>query len=374
MSKNRKSIKGDCKYFLGYKPCKLKKVCSSCAEYAPIEKNILIIKFAAIGDVLRTTPLLYGLKRKYPNARITWISQADACLILKNNFLIDKVLNYSLDNVLWLLSQEFDILINLDKDLRAASLANLIIAKRKLGFSLNRFGNISVFNSSAEYIFRLGVDDELKFRKNKLSYQQMNALACEIDFKNDKYILGLPKNIISKADRFWKSKGVCDSDILIGLNTGAGKVFATKVWPQEYYITLARKLSGFKNIKIALFGGPLEVKRNKEIARRLRDKIIDTGCDNTILDFAAILKRCDLLVTSDTLGMHLAISHDIPVVVLFGPTSTQEVEIYGKGVKLSSDERCSPCYKNECSFLKCMKNIAPETVLKTIVKILGLKK
>lgn len=41
-------------------------------------KRILIVKLAAIGDVLRTTPLLSGLKRAYPQSHITWVVDKEA--------------------------------------------------------------------------------------------------------------------------------------------------------------------------------------------------------------------------------------------------------------------------------------------------------
>jgi len=59
-------IKADCIHFKGEKPCQFKILCDHCPYYQPFPTRILIIKCAAQGDVLRTTPLLSGLKRKYP--------------------------------------------------------------------------------------------------------------------------------------------------------------------------------------------------------------------------------------------------------------------------------------------------------------------
>ena len=58
----------DCRYFLGDRPCKFKRSCPGCKEYSPMGQRILIVKLAASGDVLRTTPLLSGLKRAHPRA------------------------------------------------------------------------------------------------------------------------------------------------------------------------------------------------------------------------------------------------------------------------------------------------------------------
>jgi len=61
-------IKADCIHFKGEKPCQFKILCDHCPYYQPFPTRILIIKCAAQGDVLRTTPLLSGLKRKYPQS------------------------------------------------------------------------------------------------------------------------------------------------------------------------------------------------------------------------------------------------------------------------------------------------------------------
>ena len=59
-------VKRDCRFFRGDVPCKPHKQhgvhCSECKYYEKIDKNILIIKLGAIGDVIRTTPLLRRLK------------------------------------------------------------------------------------------------------------------------------------------------------------------------------------------------------------------------------------------------------------------------------------------------------------------------
>jgi heptosyltransferase-2 len=56
----------DCRHFRGDVPCTPHKKdgvhCESCPFYDPVDKKILIIKLGAIGDVIRTTPLLHRLE------------------------------------------------------------------------------------------------------------------------------------------------------------------------------------------------------------------------------------------------------------------------------------------------------------------------
>ena len=81
---NIPEVKFDCKYFIGDFPCKPNKerakVCDSCNEYTPISKRILIIKLGAIGDVIRTTPLVVKFKELYPDCHISWLTHTPAIL------------------------------------------------------------------------------------------------------------------------------------------------------------------------------------------------------------------------------------------------------------------------------------------------------
>ena len=55
-------------------------------------KKILIIKLGALGDVVRTIPILSAIKEKYPNSEIYWLTKKDSVEILENNPNINKIL------------------------------------------------------------------------------------------------------------------------------------------------------------------------------------------------------------------------------------------------------------------------------------------
>lgn len=78
MPESLTSLRVDCRHFRGHVPCRPHKLhgvhCSSCGHYEPTRERILIIKLGAIGDVIRTTPLLHPLKKQFPQARISWIT------------------------------------------------------------------------------------------------------------------------------------------------------------------------------------------------------------------------------------------------------------------------------------------------------------
>ncbi len=85
-------VRTDCVHFKGEKPCKFKRVCDGCPEFQAFGPKVLVIKCRAQGDVLRTTPVLTGIRRKHPDAFITWVVDAETVDLLKPIPLIDRVL------------------------------------------------------------------------------------------------------------------------------------------------------------------------------------------------------------------------------------------------------------------------------------------
>ena len=99
--------------------------------------------------------------------------------------------------------------------------------------------------------------------------------------------------------------------------------------------------------------------------------LVDTGCKNSLLEFAAIVDLCDLVITGDTLALHIATALNKKIIAMFGPTSANEIELYGNGVKLSSPDGCKCYYKKYCSEeISCMEKISPEMVIEAITHLL----
>jgi len=363
-------LKDDCLHFRGDKPCKYKRLCSGCPYYQPFPKRILIIKGRAQGDVLRTTPLLPAIKRTYPDSHLTWIVDEESVPLLTHNPYLDRLVFFSLENVLYLQQQTFDLLLSLDKEPLSTALAQSIKAKEKKGFGLNQWGNLTIFNPESEYAFQLGVDDELKFHQNKKTYQQIIHEMTGFNYQRDPYLFYLQEEDTLRAKKYFQSKKIDKSRPLIGLNTGAGEKFLTKQWPAEYFIQLSQMLYQELKANIFLLGGPRETKLNQQIEKKSNIPIFNTGNDNSLREFAGFISFLDVVVCADTLALHLALALKRKVVALFGPTCPQEIDMYDLGVKLFAGVPCSPCYKPTCAELSCMKSIKPIQVLEAIKSLL----
>ena len=290
---------------------------------------------------------------------------------MKNNPRIDRLLPFDFSALLPLEFEAFDLILGLEKEARGAALVSKIKAPEKRGFGLGENGNIFPLNPASEYAFFLGLADDLKFYRNEKTYPQLIFEMAEIEYRRDEYLLSLGEEDLAFADQFARKARLKKGETLIGLNTGAGDVFANKAWTLEGYVKLIRALKKRAKTRLLLLGGPKERDRNRKILQKVGGAAIDGRCDNTLGQFAALINRCDLVVTGDTTALHLAIGLKKNVVALFGPTCPQEIELYGRGEKIVSSLSCAPCYRRTCAQSpNCMEAVSAGEVLENIKNLI----
>ena len=313
--------------------------------------NILIIKLGAIGDVLRTASLLEPLKERYKGCSIAWVTKRNAFGLLKNNPHINNI--YFIENNPSF-SQEFSLVLNLDDDENACRLASDTRKKSLVGAYIEN-GKKTYTQDSALWfdmglISRFGKKnaDELK-ALNKKTYQEIHFSILGLkDWEKYTPALILDDISIDFAWQFAERKGIGKSDFIAGFNTGAGGRWQDKKLSIADTVELIKKMQhAFPEAKIILFGGPEEEKRNRDILEKTIG-VIDAGCNNSLLDFAALVDLCSVLVTSDSLAMHIGIGLGKKVVAFFYPTSASEIELYNKGVKIIAKGKDYCSYKAKC--------------------------
>jgi heptosyltransferase-2 len=367
------TIRPDCRHYDGYKPCKHCDKYGNCQDYVPWGRTILIIKLAAIGDVIRTTSLLPGLREKYPDGCITWLTDESAFPLLRANPLIDRLYPFTVDGIASVMAAEYDLLLNFEKEPRALGVGRMCAAKFRKGFAPSRVGSVMHADADSEYALRLGLSDKLKFEESTKTYPQIIYEMASLPYEGQEYVLELTETAADFARRFAEHHGLEDEGTkVVGINTGCGTVFPTKRWTLEGFVELIDELATLPGVKLALLGGQLEVEYNRAILERVGDKIIDTGCGNSMEEFLGLIERCDLVVTADSLAMHLAIGRRKQVVALFGPTSAVEVDLFGRGEKVVSDLPCACCYKKFCEISpNCMESISGSQVAGAVQRCLG---
>lgn len=360
-----REIASDCRFFLGDRPCvwhKASGVLCKCERYERVEQRILIVKLDAMGDVLRTTALLPALAEAHPGAAITWITRRESRPLLERNPYLAEIIEYGPDALLQLQVRTFDRVINLDAGKASAALASMANAKQRDGFVLDARGCVQPTNPAARRWLEMGLFDDLK-RQGTKAYQDLMLEIIGLPGAPHAYVLELSAEERAQGHRHLEHLGVDFSSPVIGLNTGAGLRWELKRWREDGYLELVERLAAVQPVQFVLLGGPDERERHQLLKARSRVPLIDSGCDNPVRHFAAIVAACGVVVAGDTLAMHLSLALGRRTVILFGPTSAPEIEMYGLGEKVVPRMGCLACYKPTCDFVpNCMDLITTDMV------------
>jgi len=365
MNELNREIAFDCRFFRGDRPCvwhKATGVLCTCDHYQKVEERVLIIKLDAIGDVLRTTALLPALAEVHPKASIVWITRREARPLLEQNPYLSEIIDYGEDALLQLRVRAFDRVINLDAGKTSAALASAANASKKDGFVLDPRGWVEPTNAAARAWLEMGVFDDFK-RQGTKTYQDMMADIMGLSGYPHQYVLNLTEEERQEGRAHLQKLGVDFSRPVLGLNTGAGRRWELKQWREDGYLELIERIGKKRPAQFVLLGGPEERERHKRLTSRSTVPLIDAGCDNPIRHFASLVAACHLVITGDTLTMHLSLALNRRTIVLFGPTSATEIELYGLGEKVVPQMECLSCYKPTCDFVpNCMDLITTDMV------------
>jgi heptosyltransferase-2 len=362
-----KEIKFDCRHFRADIPCKPNKLRGkrcTCDEYIPVTKKILIIKLGALGDVIRSTALLPAYRKQYPDAHITWVTNSPD--ILPRDGAIDLICKFDYRSVFPLSFQEFDIAVNLDKDREACSLLYSVRAKKKYGFTLEN-GRLAGCNKAADRKIITGLFDK-DSKESELSYQQEIFDICELKFNHEEPLLKLNTELVEK----WKSlQALAMGKHIIGLNTGCGNRWLTRLWPEPNWVELTKVLMKNHYFPV-LLGGEDEDAKNRKLAKATGAYYPGTF---SLEEFIALTSNCNLVVTAVSMMMHIAIGLKLPLVLFNNIFNRHEFEMYGRGIIVEPHSGCDCYYGLTCTRSNpCMNDLSVKTVFEAIEKAISFKR
>ncbi|MCL9821291.1 glycosyltransferase family 9 protein [Helicobacter sp. 14348-15] len=288
-------------------------------------------KVVSLGDVVRCTVVLEALKQKYPNSCITWLVAPEAFPLIVDNPYLERVLVWDEFIPFALMREQFDMVVNLEKIHGICGLADMIQAWEKVGFRFDVVsGNYSAYECSlgaTNYI-----QDKANGKKSHEIWQKVIVEMVGCEWREQEYSLGYKPKPKEKFQ--------------VGLNYQVGSKWPTKAMKKEKWEELAALLE--KNrISFSWQQGM-----------------------NNLYDYMDWIAGCDVLVTHDSLGVHLALAMKKSVIVLFGATSGEEIYYYGRGVSVYpksldlSGYECIPCYNPTCNKdIHCMDFIEPNDII-----------
>ena len=329
-------------------------------------KKYLIIKIAAIGDVIMALPMIDVIRENEPNAHITWICGKSVVSLLQNfpiNHLVvvdeRKLLSGSkVEKIKEVLSvwkeiafQKFDVLAlgHAAKQYKILTFWTRAVCSRSFSHVIGKMWPIPSRHHTDEYV-RLILDAPL--RKNVFS-----PPVFHVD----------PDTAVQEI------LNQCVQDRKTIVLSPGGAVLEDKAcrrWPIENYVCLAKMLEE-QGDNIVLVGSNSDrwlIKHFKNV------KIIDAVGKTTLLQLIALLHQCDCFVTHDSGPLHIAGVTTVKIIALFGPTNPLVFVPRRDGVRVLWDAEyyaCCPCYDGKyyddsCKENICLKGISPEKVLSLI--------
>ena len=163
-----------------------------------------------------------------------------------------------------------------------------------------------------------------------------------------------------------EAAGIDPARALVALCPGSKQ--PSKRWPVERWTAFAARLVAETDAAIAVVGGPEEAEIGTAMVRGLpAGRGVVLAARTSVLESAALLRRCALYVGNDTGAMHLAAAVGTPCVAVFAAREpARSWHPYGEGhVVLRRDEvSCAPCYRSVCTTegLRCLLGIEVEQV------------
>ena len=340
--------------------------------------NVAIFLPGWIGDAVMATPAIRALKLHFPSGKFVCVSKSYVAPILAGNPWFDSMILTGgkkdlslLEAASQLKKEKIDVAVLFPNSFRAGLLAWMGGCKRSIGF--NRYFRKwllsdsleSPQNAKGEFIPSPAID----------SY---NQLAMVAGAPNPGYEMQLFTSTVEEemAEQVWRFAAFKDKPEVICLNPGAA-FGASKLWPAEHFASLGRELIRLRGAGILVMCGPKE----SELALRITSLIghpsarclAEPGMPDLSLGLSkACIKKCQLLVTTDSGPRHFAAAFNKPVVSLFGPTHIEWTDTYHKKeINLQKKLPCGPCQKRVCPLEhQCMKELMPLDVLSAGVSLL----
>lgn len=337
-------------------------------------RRILIVRLGALGDIVHALPSQQALHQRYPEAQIDWLCEPPYRPLLEQVPGIRQV--WTADTKSWrrnpgtlrhlrslcsrLRSQQYDLALDFQRLLKSALLARLSGARLSVGFQ-SRFCRER--GAALFYQRRLPAPSG-QVHVTEMNFALVQALGCS----------GPPSRIVplqvpaEDASYVQEQLSRLELSCPVLLNPGAG--WPSKLWAPERYARLARRIEKELKLPVLFTYGPGEEPLLQEVERHWPGHL--KTFPTTLLQLAALCRKSQLMVASDTGPLHLAVAQGTPTVALMGPTFPWRNGPYcPTDVSVTHEQPCRNPNKRTCSHCRCM-DIPVDKVLQAVVRRLNL--
>ncbi|HLY66561.1 MAG TPA: lipopolysaccharide heptosyltransferase II [Chloroflexota bacterium] len=351
-------------------------------------RRILLIRLDLLGDLVMSLPAVSALKDTYRHAEVTVLALPYAADLLELAPEVDHVLTYDVNRIrvprqvlrprnyrefFRLVGQlrrtKFDLCLSLHGRF-ACVMAWLSGCPRRYGYAAEAYPFT---------LTRTLPGGRYAVRQHETVYNlHLAELAgAHVDAPNPP----APKLTIPQAEQrrmrhLLAEFEVRGDSLLVVVHPGASNGSA-KRWLPECWGKVASRLHKELGAAVVLTGTPAEAEVVQAVVRACAFKPLVMAGQTSIPQLGALLKRANLLLSSDSGPAHVAAALGTPQVTIFGPTDPL---VYApcnpKALVLRRELACSPCYDArataECRFghVNCMRQLTPDEVYEAAVGLL----
>lgn len=333
--------------------------------------DILAVRFSAIGDILLTTPLLRAIRSRHPGARLAVLTKERYVPLLSHNPYLSEVLGIAPGEGIRAIARRiravrYTHLLDLHGSLRSLALRRLAPGPWR-GFSKRRIARTLLVTVKRDTYGSVVPMAERYF-------EAAAGLDLTPDGGPPDFFIGTQAD--ERAGARLRQLGLGGDRPLVALAPGAAH--ATKRWPPEYWVDLARRIAP-TGADVVLVGGPDDEALAARIAAAAGDGVVTAAGSLGLQETGAVIRRAEALISGDTGLMHMATGVGTPVVALFGPTVRQ----FGffpyqseQSVVVDVELPCRPCSAHggaRCPLghHRCMRGIDPEVVFGNLCRALA---
>jgi len=349
-------------------------------------KVVVVAKLIGMGSILQSTPLLKALKRRYPNAKLIFVTMRSNQELLLRLSCVDEILALDDHNpvvmawttlraVVTIIRQRADLYFDLEVYSGFASLLALWATTRnRLGF----YRHSTAFKKGI-YTHLVYFNTRMPVRRLYLQLGRVAGIpAGESEVTGPILVHDRERSAVPKL--LAEVPGWRPEKPYIVVNPNASDLLLERRWPVESVIeAICQLLASGK--QIALMGAPNEAGFVQSLFEMLAPeeqlRVVNTAGRLSLGELLALLEGAACVLTNDTGPMHMAIALERPTVCLFGPANPEH---YGQDlpyvVNFYEQVFCSPClYEADeppCNGNNiCMQRIEPRMVVRAVQELMS---
>jgi ADP-heptose:LPS heptosyltransferase len=231
---------------------------------------------------------------------------------------------------------KFDLVINPFMDFGAV-IAGLIKPANVLGRVMTSWGNYQVMGeNAAKFYYLMAKQNQLRVLSDLRFSDSALMILKDIGIDKEEPLWRKTELFLSAEERvfaegFFRENGITSDNYVIGFQAGA-MLNKERLWPAEKFARLANKFKDDEAVKIILLGTAQERKMiERDMVPLLEKTCVIAAGETDLLESGALVEKLDLLVSNDTGPMHMAAALGVPVVALFGRSTSIVNEAWPNG-------------------------------------------